>query len=464
MPFMKAIYYYIILVLYLISYPLYTQNVTVNSISLSGNKQSRASIIYRELTFATGDTLPSADFRRQLEISRQNIFNTLLFNYVYVSDTVRDHGAVDVYIKVEERWYIWPVVDLVFEDRNISTWIRHPDWSRFSLGAGVNIENMRGLNENMNINARIGYQRGLSFSYSDISLDKNRRHLLGLSGGYNRLHNLAYMTENNQPVYVTTEGRAIRERYSAGIHYSFRPQIRERQTARLSYEHVTIDDTLLHLNPDYWGSTQTQRHTLNARYSYASDYRDSYAYPLSGTLWKITASAVAALDGHLLSGDLYPEIATYWPLSRRWFYAGSLGAKLSISNCEAYIAKRALGYDNYYLRGYEDYVMDGEYFVLFKNTLRFLVMPTQTYEIKWLSTLDKFNKIHFTIYANLFVDCGYSYNRHATRHNDLQNLFLYSGGGGFDLVTYYDIVLRVDYSINRKREGGFYITLITPFF
>ncbi|MDR1680519.1 MAG: hypothetical protein LBS12_01865 [Prevotellaceae bacterium] len=461
---MKSLYYYIILFLCLISHPLCAQNVTVDNIFLSGNKQSRASVIYRELTFNKGDTLPLADLRRKLEASRQNILNTLLFNYVYISDTLRDNAVVDVHIRVEERWYIWPVIDLVFEDRNISTWIRHPDWSRFSFGAGVNIENMRGLNENMNLNARIGYQQGLSFSYSDVSLDKARRHLLGLSLGYNRVHNAAYITAYNKPSYVTTDGRAIRERYSAGINYSFRPQIRERQTVRLYYEYTAIDDTLLQLNPAYWGGSHTRRHTLNALYSYASDYRDSYSYPLSGTLWKITASATTVLNDRMLTGELYPEIATYWPLARRWFYAGSVAAKLSVSSREVYTAKRALGYDNNYLRGYEDYVMDGEYFVLFKNTIRFLIMPTQTYELEWLSALDKFKKIHFTIYANLFVDCGYSYNRHAMRHNDLQNLFLYSGGGGFDLVTYYDIVFRIDYSINRKREGGFYITLITPFF
>jgi outer membrane protein assembly factor BamA len=460
---MTAKYYYTLLVLCFISSSLGAQEVVVEAIFLSGNKQSRESVLLRELTFGKGDTLPLAGLPQHIEDSRKNLLNTSLFNYVYVTDSVRNNSFVTIHIKVEERWYIWPVVDLVFEDRNISTWIRHPDWSRFSVGAGVNIENMRGLNETFNINARIGYQQGLSLSYSDIALDRAKRHLLGLSASYNRVHNAAYATVQNAPRYVTLDDRPIRERYAAGLNYSYRPRIRERHHASLFYEHTTINDTLLTLNPVYWGGSHTRRQTVNLTYSYASDYRDTYSYPLKGTLWQVTTHVSTALDGSLWAANLYPEIDTYLPLARRWFYAGILSAKLSVASRESYIMNRALGYATNYLRGYEDYVMDGEYFVLFKNTLRFLLMPTKTVEIKWLSALYKFNKIHFTIYANVFADCGYSYNRHVMRENPLQNVFLYSGGVGLDIVTYYDITFRLDYSVNKMREGGFYITLITPF-
>jgi hypothetical protein len=141
-----------------------------------------------------------------------------------------------------------------------------------------------------------------------------------------------------------------------------------------------------------------------------------------------------------------------------------LNGKITVDNTQSYLTEKALGYGNNYLRGYEDYVMDGHYFLLMKNTLRFLLMPTKIVEIKWLSRLPKFNKIHFTLYANVFTDFGYIYNNYAASGNTFENTFLYSGGAGLDLVTYYDIVLRVDYSVNKKKEGGVYITLITPFF
>ncbi|MDR2801789.1 MAG: hypothetical protein LBB31_01050 [Prevotellaceae bacterium] len=449
----------------LFSEPVLAQDVVINDISITGNRQSRAAVILRELVFSKGDTVALPQLQAVLDVSRNNIINTSLFNYVYVTaDTVLNNTAVNVGIKVEERWYIWPVVDLVFEDRNISTWIRNPDWSRFSVGAGVDIQNMRGLNEKLHVTARFGYQKGVSLSYADIALDRAKHHLFGFSASYNMVHNTAYKTEDNAPLYVTTGDNAIRTRYSAGINYLFRPGINERHTANITFEHTSIDDTLITLNRRYWGGANTVRNNINVSYSYANDRRDVHFYPLEGTFFKVTGAVDVALDGSLLTTSVYPEYSFYKTLAARWFYAGTLNGKVTVANTQAYLTEKALGYGSNYLRGYEDYVMDGHYFALMKNTLRFLLMPTKVIEIKWLSGLPKFNKIHFTLYANVFADIGYVHNKYATSGNTFENTFLYSGGAGLDLVTYYDIVVRVDYSVNKRKEGGVYVTLITPFF
>ncbi|MDR3350119.1 MAG: hypothetical protein LBN98_00535 [Prevotellaceae bacterium] len=440
------------------------QDIVINDISITGNRQSRESVILRELVFSKGDTVAAAQLQNVLDVSRNNIINTSLFNYVYVTADTVSGTAVNIGVKVEERWYIWPVVDLVFEDRNISTWIRNPNWSRFSVGAGVDIQNMRGLNEKLHVTGRLGYQKGVSLSYSDIALDRAKRHLFGFSTSYDIVHNTAYKTESNKPLYVTIDGNPIRQHYSAGINYLYRPGINERHTVGITFEHTNIDDTLLALNRHYWGGNHTRRSNINLAYSYANDRRDVHFYPLEGTFFKLTGKIDIALDGSLVSTSVYPEFGFYKTLAARWFYAGVLNGKMTVANTQSYLEEKALGYGSNYLRGYEDYVMDGHYFALMKNTLRFLVMPTQVVEIKWLSALSKFNKIHFTLYANVFSDFGYIYNHYPAQGNTFENVFLYGGGAGLDLVTYYDIVIRVDYSVNKKREGGFYITLITPFF
>jgi len=439
------------------------QHVIINNIIISGNKVSRESVVLRELTFKEGDTLSIEQLEIKMEASRTNLLNTSLFNYVFVNDSTKGNLS-NIYVDVEERWYIWPVVDLVFEDRNISTWIRHPDWSRFSFGFGINIENVRGLNEKLKVSARVGYQRGLNFSYSNIALDKAKRHLFGFGAGYNMVHTSSFKTENNKPEYITLENEPTRENYSGSISYLYRPHLHEFHLVNLAYDHTKISDTLLTLNPDYWNDNNTRHNTITASYTYASDYRDSRVYPLKGTLWSLAPTISSEINSGYISGALFSKVNTYLPLSRRWFYAGELSAKLSVANKNTYVADKALGYGTDYLRGYEDYVMDGQHFLLFKNTLRFMLIPTKTVEIKWLSALYKFNKIHFTVYANVFADCGYSYNKNVSPTNNLQNVFLYSGGAGIDFVTYYDIVLRVDYSVNKMGNGGFYITLITPFF
>jgi outer membrane protein assembly factor BamA len=440
------------------------QELIINSISISGNNKTRESIILRELPFSKGDTLTVEALSEKLETARNNLLNTSLFNFVYVTDVLVSPTQTDISVQVEERWYIWPVVDLVFEDRNISTWLRNPDWSRFTLGVGGEIYNMRGANEKLRINARIGYEKGVSVSYSNIAIDYAKRHLFGLNTSYYMVHNTAYATHNDKPVYVTVDEAPAREEYAVGINYSYRPGINERHSAALYFQHAAIHDTLLKLNPHFWGGSRTTRNNIYASYTFLSDYRDSHVYPLNGTLFKLATELNFALDGSLITGVIHPEIGFYLPLASRLFYAGELTGKLSATNSRAYGVDKALGYGTNYLRGYEDYVTDGQYFALMKNTMRFTLLPTTVFEIKWLSALSKFNKIHFTIYANVFADAGYAYTRHATPDNVFENTFLYSGGAGIDIVTYYDVVFRVDYSVNKKGEGGFYVTFFTPFF
>ena len=60
------------------------------------------------------------------------------------------------------------------------------------------------------------------------------------------------------------------------------------------------------------------------------------------------------------------------------------------------------------------------------------------------------------IYAKTFVNTGYVYNPHPGQ-NDLANKFLYSGGVGFDLVTFTDFVIKIEWSFNRLGENGLYL-------
>ena len=47
--------------------------------------------------------------------------------------------------------------------------------------------------------------------------------------------------------------------------------------------------------------------------------------------------------------------------------------------------------------------------------------------------------------------------------NDLANTSLYGAGLGLNVVTYYDKMLRIEYSINKEFEGGFYLHFEAPF-
>jgi hypothetical protein len=47
-------------------------------------------------------------------------------------------------------------------------------------------------------------------------------------------------------------------------------------------------------------------------------------------------------------------------------------------------------------------------------------------------------------------------------NNSLPGEFLYSGGIGIDLVTYYDKIIKINYSFNKFGEGGFFLHFASP--
>jgi hypothetical protein len=57
-----------------------------------------------------------------------------------------------------------------------------------------------------------------------------------------------------------------------------------------------------------------------------------------------------------------------------------------------------------------------------------------------------------------FFDSGYVNNNFTDPENvALSNRYLFGGGVGLDIVTYYDLVLRLEYSINDRGDAGFFV-------
>src|ERR1035438_986552 len=56
--------------------------VVIHKITIEGNKLTHPSIITRELLFHEHDTIPDAVLPEMLKSSRQNVYNTSLFNIV----------------------------------------------------------------------------------------------------------------------------------------------------------------------------------------------------------------------------------------------------------------------------------------------------------------------------------------------------------------------------------------------
>ena len=101
-----------------------TTYVVVSDIVLDGNNMTKSSIILKELTFSQGDTINISDWEEEMRLSRENIQNTTLFNFVDFECVYNDISPEEVIIKIKvtERWYLWIYPYISYADRNINAW------------------------------------------------------------------------------------------------------------------------------------------------------------------------------------------------------------------------------------------------------------------------------------------------------------------------------------------------------
>ena len=125
---------------------------------------------------------------------------------------------------------------------------------------------------------------------------------------------------------------------------------------------------------------------------------------------------------------------------------------------QPFINLRMFGYNDFYLRGLENYVIDGVAGILVKNTVRREILH---FNIN--SPLNgTIQKIPFRFFLKIYTDAGYSVNK-VSPENYLVNRMMYTGGLGIDMVTIYDVILRFDYSWNQMGQNGFFFHVKNDF-
>jgi hypothetical protein len=229
------------------------------------------------------------------------------------------------------------------------------------------------------------------------------------------------------------------------------------------YHNNRVADTISFLNHDYYLPGQAQEKFFSVRYEYKDDHRDLRNYPLKGYFFDFEVVkdgfGLNSTDPDLIYLDTY--IKKFWEYNKWWHFALGLRGKLSGQNPVPFYNVEGLGYGGDVLRGYEYYVINGENFAMFKSDLKFTVIQPSVIKVKYIP-LKKFNTVPYSLYINIFSDAGYVRDKRFAATNPLANTWQYSYGAGFDYVTYYDVVLRVDYAINKFGEKGFFIHLTAP--
>ena len=156
------------------------------------------------------------------------------------------------------------------------------------------------------------------------------------------------------------------------------------------------------------------------------------------------------------------SVRKYFSLGRRFYSGVMLKGRWLPGRTPPYYHQRALGFSTY-VRGYEYYVVDGQSYALFKSAFKYQILPPRVFTFKWLP-LEKFNTVHVALYGGVFFDGARVENRYQSVFvNSMGNRWLYGYGAGLDLVTYYDLVFRLEYAFNHLGQGGLYLHMGAPF-
>ena len=146
------------------------------------------------------------------------------------------------------------------------------------------------------------------------------------------------------------------------------------------------------------------------------------------------------------------------PLLPKWFFVAEDLGVLRVPFKQPFYNQQLLGYDNYFMRGLERYVVDGVGGIVARNTL---IRDLTSFNLGFLRGTSH-DIVPFHIYAKAYLDLGYVYNKYYN-DNSLVNRALYTGGVGFDIVTFYDLVFRAEFSINQLGEKGLFFHIRNDF-
>jgi outer membrane protein assembly factor BamA len=440
--------------------------LVINNIVITGNNVTKENILLREMVFSKGDTIEKMQLIPAFEKSRENLLNLSLFNFVTLDTKHYPGNRIDVIIDVQERWYIWPSPIFEHGERNLSAFLKEPQWNKLNYGMWLKWNNFRGRNELLNAKIRLGYKEQYVLQYEKPNLGVKENHKIFVSYSHSRQHRVSYLTRDNRPVYFRDDDRYSLGLTDAFVAYSYRPQLYSQHNFRAHFINDWVSDTVAALNPGYFGEGITRHKYIKVDYVFRYDIRDSRIYPLEGEAFKFKILRNGlGIFREFPYGNLEVEAALFYhkKLAERLYFANVAKGKLATNkDLPIVFQQQAFGYE-VNMTGYDDFVIDGTDYFINKVIFKYQLVKPGSVTFRFFN-MGQFNRVHYAVYINLFGDIGYVNSLYYTDpSNFMANSLQYSTGLGIDLVTYYDKVLSIEYAVNRYGMTGFFFRVTTPF-
>ena len=458
---------FLILLLFFVSFLGYSQDtITISNITITGNKITQAEIILRELAFSENSSFSATDLEQKIKESEQNLINLKLFNFVEINHTLKD-SQVEITIDVTEKWYFWPYPVFEISERNFNSWWNefkasdYSDFSRLNYGLYLNWNNFRGRNELLQLKIRRGFKEHYLFSYQVPYFNKEKTIGINTNLQLFRRKKSFYKTENDTLLYYTNNDVFTTKDYEFNTDLLYRKGVHKTHHLRFHYFLSEVDTAITNKNSNYLSNSSNSGSYAKLSYQFTNEKRDYVEYSLHGYYLHFEGTKYFKGTSPVDHFEIIGKAEKHLELKDRFFLGSSFKGKWSSDAYQPYFAQRGFGFDDY-VRGYEYYVVDGQDFWLSKTVLKYALIEKTNFDIPYVK-MKQFNKSHYSLYLGLFSDMGYVIDKQTEEDNTLSNSLLWGNGISLDYVTYYDKLLRIEFSVNHLGEKGVFLHFSNPF-
>jgi len=427
--------------------------IKINAITIEGNEKTKNYIILRELPYHVGDIIPKDSLSYYNSIAHQHLINTSLFNEAYVTVQADDSLSCTIHVQLKERWYFFPIPYARWADRNFSQWWHEGNRSLDRVNYGINFResNLTGNNDKLTLGLVAGYTQQAIVRYQLPYFDKQLRFGIGFGFQYFTQKEMNTSTNLDKQIFLKTDA-VIQKGYRSNISFFYRPNFYERQNVQIGFGTNEISDSAFLIQPAFLPTLGKSFNYLDINYAYSKINFDYNAYPSKGAALEFTAYHRFSAHSDLSSLQLRKILAQ--PLGNSNFILFESNTLVKFLSNHNYTDARLMGYGNMQMSGLEYYVVDGNAGTLFRAEWHH---PLGGFTVKNLIAKKTLPEVKYRFWLKAFTNLGYVYSDRPSDNSRLSNTLLRTAGMGIDIISIYDFVLKIDYSLNQLGDKGLYL-------
>lgn len=427
--------------------------ITIRSITIRGNNKTKSYIIQRELPYHIGSVVPADSLEAYNTLGQHQIFNTSLFNEAKVESIMVDSTTADVLIHVKERWYLFPLPYFRWVDRNFSQWWNQQNRSLDRVNYGVNFRqsNFTGNNDRLVIGLITGYTQQAILRYQIPFIDKKLQWGVGVGLQYYTQKEINFATIADKQAFYKADG-LLRDGFRGNASLSYRPNLFERVNIQMGMGEENITGEAFLKAPNLLPTLAKSMRYADLTIGYSKVKFDYNAYPTKGTSTDFAWYQRLAKNAPFSSFQ-FRKVLIH-PFNKTNFLFTESNSQIKFLANQNYLDQRLLGYGNLQMSGLEYYVVDGNAATIGKLAFHHKI---GTITLRNPVTKKFLPEVQYHFWLKLFTQLGYVYSEKPLNSNKLSNTLLRTAGIGVDIISIYDFVFKIDYSVNQLGDKGLYL-------